>query len=106
MAADQVINLTDHFDDTGPGEWLVECPDCPTTYDEEYGYHKRQQWTFQIGDLPGAKAFKARHRSLQSHEVTISRRVTLTITHPRNPTDIWDELTRLGDVGDTQGIRR
>ncbi|MGU3650625.1 hypothetical protein [Mycolicibacterium sp. A43C] len=91
--------------DEGPGEWLVECPDCPPTYNDKLGLEGLQQWTFKIGDLPGAKAFASRHRSLQSHEVTIARRVTCNVIHPEQPSDIWDHLIGLGDAGDTQGIR-
>lgn len=85
---------------------LVECPDCPMVRDEVTGALRRQQWTFVSGDLPGAKAFAARHRSLQSHEVTITQLATFTVRQDQLPSDFWDQLTGLGDVGDTQGIRR
>ena len=84
----------------------VECPDCPMVRDEETRALRRQQWTFEVEDLPGAKAFAARHRSLQSHEVTITQLATVIVRQDQMPTEFWDQLTGLGDVGDTQGIRR
>ncbi|MCV7255276.1 hypothetical protein H7J86_24235 [Mycobacterium hackensackense] len=98
---EQVLSFP-YDEDTGPGEWVVQCPECPTTRDEGYGCDRRLEWAFKVGDLPGAKAFASRHLALVGHEVDILRRITFTANQFDIPPVLWGQLLGV-DVTSPQG---
>ncbi|QBP29726.1 hypothetical protein SEA_TYPHA_71 [Mycobacterium phage Typha] len=62
------------------GQWVAICDGCPTTWNADYGYHKKLEWAFP-GTEEGrqmAEDFAVRHHGLQGHKVNVVTRTEFT----------------------------